>query len=128
MGPAVRAAAIGLVGTAMVLVLRRNTAELALLLVMAVCVVIIWQVSDALLTIIDYVSVLSSLSSLSEDVLMPVFRSVGIGLTARIAGDVCRDAGESGVASFIDFAGCVCCLYVTLPLVKKTVDMVQELI
>ncbi len=128
MEPAFKAAAVGLVGTAVVLLLRRNTSELALLLVIAVCAVIIWQIADVLTAIMDYAAVLVDLSSLADDILLPVIRSVGIGLTVRIAGDICRDAGEGGIASFIDFAGCVCCIYVALPLVKRTIEMIQEIL
>ena len=59
-----------------------------------------------------------------------VFRSawtVGIALVVRVGGDLCRDAGESALASAVETAGSICALLAALPLLRQVLHMLSEL-
>ena len=61
---------------------------------------------------------LADTAGLSPAVLAPVIKTAGIAIVTRIAAEVCRDAKESGVASFVETAGAMLALAVSLPLLE----------
>ena len=70
---------------------------------------------------------LTRLAKLDADVVEPVIKVVGISIVTRIGCEVCRGAGEGGIASFVDVAGTVLSLAAALPLVNGVVALIAEL-
>ena len=57
----------------------------------------------------------------------PILKCVGIAMAARLGSDVCRDAGQTAVASSLETCGAVCALYVSLPLLKALLRTIGAL-
>ena len=53
--------------------------------------------------------------------------SSGIALVVQVGGNLCRDAGESALASVVETAGTLCALLAALPLLRAVLDMLMEL-
>ena len=53
---------------------------------------------------------------------------MGIAVLTRISAEVCRDAGESGIAASVETAGAVLALWVALPLLRAVLDTVTGLL
>lgn len=64
---------------------------------------------------------------LSSAYTAPVIKCVGIGICAKLGSDLCRDAGQTAVASTVELCGAGCALYVSLPLVKTLLGLLGEL-
>jgi len=124
----VRVAVAGLAASCICVLLRKSAPEMAVLSALAACVYCFFALSGTLEAVRDYILMLSELSGLSFDVLKPVFQCLGLGLVAKYASDGAKDAGQGAIASVIDFAGSICCLYVTLPLAKRTIDLVEAML
>lgn len=60
----------------------------------------------------------------SGNVILKVF---GISFAVEATSDVCRDAGENSLASKIETLGKVEILIVTLPLIKRILEIVKEI-
>jgi stage III sporulation protein AD len=67
-------------------------------------------------------------AQISPVVLAIVFKAVGISIVTKLSSDVCRDAGQSSVASGIELAGAFAALYIALPLFKTVMDMIKSLV
>ena len=52
---------------------------------------------------------------------------IGIALVVQVGGNLCRDAGESALASVVETAGTLCALLAALPLLRAVLDMLLEL-
>ena len=61
------------------------------------------------------------------NLIRPLYKTLGIALVTRIGGDLCRDAGESALASALDAAGSVCALLVALPLLTDVMNILLAL-
>ena len=57
-----------------------------------------------------------------------VVKVVVISLITKIAVEICKGAGEGGLAAMVDTAGTVLALAGALPLVQEVVDMVVEML
>ncbi len=61
-----------------------------------------------------------------EDYAALMLKALGIGLTVRITGDVCRDLGEETLAGGLELAGRLEILLLCLPLMKELLALLQE--
>ena len=67
-------------------------------------------------------------AGLSPAVLAPVVKTSGIAILTRLAAELCRDAGESGIAAFVETAGAACALCAAVPLLETVLTMVTGLL
>lgn len=116
--------------TAVVLgtVLRRQTPELALLLVVCAGVWMVSRVAVGLSAALALMDELARLSGLSEELLEPVVKTVVLSILTRLTAEICRAAGEGGVAAFVETAGTVLALVAALPLVRAVAVLMAEML
>ena len=77
--------------------------------------------------LLDFLSELGDRSGVSRQLLVPLYKTVGISLVVKVGGDLCRDAGESALASVVETAGSVCALLAALPLLRAVLSLLLEL-
>ena len=123
-----RAVVIGVMGAALVLVLRRGSPEIGLLLAIAVSVLVLGFGVSLIRQIIEFAQTLQAAAGLAPELISPVIRTVGIGLITRIAVDICKDAGQGAIASTVELAGTVTALYIALPLMQTVFAMIERLL
>lgn len=126
--PVIKVAVLAVFGTVAALMIKRSNAEMAAVLSIAVCAVALYAVFSLVDPILELMGRAKEFAGLSGAVLSPVLKCVGIGLTSRIAADLCRDGGQGAVASTVELMGAVGGLYAALPLVSTLLDMLEELV
>ena len=62
-------------------------------------------------------------AGVSAALTLPVLKSLGITVVGRFSGEICRDAGQSAVASALETCSAAAALYAALPLVKLVVSL-----
>ena len=124
----VKVAAGAITAAVLGVVLRKNTPELALLLALAAGLWMVALVADGLGAVVALMEELTSLASLSEELREPVVKTVALSILTRLTAEVCKSAGEGGVAAFVETAGTVLALVVALPLVRAVVLMMTEML
>ena len=120
--------AVGVTAVALSAVLKKNTPELAPLLALAAGVWMLALVADGLGAVIALMDELAQQAGLSEALLEPVVKTVALSILTRLTVEICRGAGESGVAAFVETAGTVLALLVALPLVRAVAQLMGELL
>ncbi|MDL2273617.1 stage III sporulation AC/AD family protein [Oscillospiraceae bacterium OttesenSCG-928-G22] len=56
----------------------------------------------------------------------PLFKGLGIAVLTKLASSVLADAGEKALSSYVDMAGALAALYVSLPLLSAALDMLKS--
>ena len=97
----VKVAAGAITAAVLGVVLRKNTPELALLLALAAGLWMVALVADGLGAVVALMEELTSLAGLSEELLEPVVKTVALSILTRLTAEVCKSAGEGGVAAFV---------------------------
>lgn len=120
--------AVGVTAVVLSAVLRKNTPELALLLVLAAGVWMLVLVADGLGVVVALMEELADQAGLSETLLEPVVKTVALSILTRLTAEICRSAGEGGVAAFVETAGTVLALLAALPLVRAVAQLMGELL
>lgn len=128
MSDIVRIAAAAVAAALCCTVLRKQTPELALALALVGGTAVLWMALSSLEYATGFLSELADTAGLSSSVLAPVLKVTGISIVTHTAVELCRDAKESGVAAFLEFAGTVTALAVTVPLIQAVLATVSGLI
>ena len=121
----VKITALCVVGAVLALVVKKGSPEQALVLLCASAVGL-WMLVDSLREIVALLQELGERSGLPGALFVPLYKTVGIGLTVRLGGALCRDAGSGALAALVETAGTVCALLAALPLLRAVLELVME--
>ena len=121
-------AAVGVTAVVLSAVLRKNTPELALLLALAAGLWMLALTASGLGAVVELMNELAEQAGLSEVLLEPVVKTVALSILTRLTVEICRSAGEGGVAAFVETAGAVLALLAALPLVRAVAQLMGELL
>ena len=124
----VKVAAVAIAAAELGTVLRKSTPELALLLALCAGLWITGVAAGGLGTVVALMEELAGLSGLSEELLEPVVKTVALSILTRLTAEICRSAGEQGIAAFVETAGTVLALAVALPLVRAVTVLMAEML
>ena len=121
-------AAVGVTAAICGVMLRQRTPEVGLVLSLTACALLLRHTLPMMETIRDVLKEVAVLAELSPEILSPMLRTVGLAVVTKLASSLCRDAGESGVASFLEVAGGAAAVMTALPLLKMVLGLVMELL
>ena len=124
----VKIAAIAVAAALCSVVVKKNVAELGMVLALCAGAIILSCSLGALEGVKELMDTLADTAGLSPAVLAPVVKTVGIAVLTRVSAELCRDAKEGGIAAFVDTAGAAAALFVSLPLLKTVLSMVTGLL
>jgi len=121
--------AVGLITTAIVVLLRQNNAHTYALLLSTIAGVIIFA---ALINKIGYViqvfEDLAGRANVNQFYLGTILKIVGIAYLAEFGSQVCRDAGEGSIAGRIEFAGKIFIIVLAIPIVAAVLESIIRLL
>lgn len=110
------------------LLLKKSNPEMGLPLALVVCAGGFAVMAGLLGPILKLLEGARRLSGLSDALFYPVVKSVGIGICAKLACEVCKDSGQGAMAGCVETLGAVCALYAALPLMETLLDMLEEMV
>ena len=123
-----QAVALGIVGTVCAAAIKKQIPDMALVLTLCAAALILSVAIGAFRPVRELMDVLADRAGLSAAVLGPVIRTVGVALLTRVSAELCRDAGERGIASAVEVAGGACALVICLPLFEAVIQLILELL
>lgn len=121
-------AVVAIAGALCAVVVKPHAREIALAVSLCTGAVILAGVLQAAGEIRALFSALAEAAGLAPAVLSPMLKTVGISILTRITAALCRDAGEGGVATFVEVAGAALALVVTAPLLRAVLDTLSALL
>ena len=124
----VKIAAIAVAAALCSVVVKKNVAELGMVLALCAGAIILSCSLGALEGVKELMDTLADTAGLSPAVLAPVVKTVGIAVLTRVSAEIIRDATKGGIAAFVETAGAAAALFVSLPLLKTVLSMVTGLL
>ena len=120
-------AAVCVLAAILSLLLKKTTPQTGLLLALAAAVAVFLFLLRQLGELMDFLREMSVAGGIRQEFISPLYKTIGIALVVKIGGNLCRDAGESALASLIETAGTLCALLVSLPLMRIVLATLMEL-
>lgn len=121
--------AVGLVASVIIVLIRQShAASLATLLSIVVGVGIFTVMVPKIALVMKVLQELSDRAQINQFYLTTLLRIIGIAYIAEFGAQVCRDAGESAVASRVEFAGKVLIMVLAIPIIVAILETVVRLL
>ena len=120
--------AFGLIATVLIVVVKSQRPELAVLLSVAAGVILFLMVLGKIGAIMDVIKDLASRSGISMVYLGTILKIIGIAYIAEFGAQICRDAGEGAVATKIEFAAKILIMVLAVPIVVAVLQALLKLV
>ncbi|NLH95741.1 MAG: stage III sporulation protein AD [Clostridiaceae bacterium] len=118
---------IGLVSTVILLILRRQKPEIAVLAGTAAGAVIFMIIAAKLSAVADLLEEYAARADISPMYFTAVLKITGIAYIAEFGAEICRDAGEGAIAAKIEMAGKVIIIALAVPIITSLLDLVLKI-
>ena len=118
---------IGLVATSLIIILRKQRPEFALMASIATGSVIFMMVASRLASIIELLGTYADKAEIKPVFFTTVLKVMGIAYITEFGSDICRDAGENAIASKIELAGKITIVALAVPVITALLDMVIKI-
>lgn len=122
----IKGSVIGVIASVLGLLLKKNMPEFALLLTVSAAAAIIGFALSIFGNIKDFVFEIAEKGAVSSALLAPLIKCVGISICAKLASDICKDAGFSVSASAVELVASAAALYAALPLMRAVLKMTES--
>jgi len=120
--------ALGLTATALIVVVRSQRPDLAVLLSLTAGAVIFMLVLGKIGAVLDVIKELANKAGISMIYLGTLLKIVGIAYIAEFGAQICRDAGEGAIAVKIEFAAKVLIMVLAVPIVVAVLQSLLKLL
>jgi len=117
-------AVTGVMGAILAITIKKQSPEIALIITIAASVLIFLMVLPMLTEVIGVLSSVGQLLDGGMQYVSLAFRVIGVAYIAELGASVCKDAGETAIASKIDLGGRVIIMVLAMPVVVDIVNTV----
>jgi stage III sporulation protein AD len=124
----VQVVGLAIVSVVLLLVIRQQRPEIAVLLALVVGLAVFFLVAQRLVAILDFLRDLASRARVDSLYLNTILKIVGIAYIAEIGAQVCRDAEDTTIASKVELAGKVLILVLAMPIVMAILETILKIL
>ena len=124
----IKVIAIGLVTSFACMFVKQIKPEIAIIIGLAGSVIMLILSVNMVISIANSFKTIFVKTGLTDSVLAPVFKIIGIGYLCEFSANLCADTGNNSVAEKILFAGKVMILLVSLPIINIVIDTILGLL
>ena len=118
----------GIIAVSLIIILKQQKQEIALLCVVASSVIMLTFIFDDLKNVISLIDKLVIDSAIDSSFLKIILKVIGISYMVEFGKDICKDAGENAIANKIEMAGKVIIVSLSIPVIASLLNIVAELV
>ncbi|MBR6807118.1 MAG: hypothetical protein IKM46_01930 [Clostridia bacterium] len=119
---AVQICALGIIAVFAVILMRDSGAPHPESIVIILAIIVFFRVTDSISDIVGFIFSISEGTGVSDYVKLLV-KAAGIAYIVDFAAGLCRDAGEGGVAAYVEMAGRCEIVLLTLPIARELLEI-----
>lgn len=119
---------IGLIALIIIVILKQYKPEFAMYVSLGAGILIFAIIATKLSGIIDVLKNLASKSSINSGFLVLLIKITGIAILTEFAVSVCKDSGESAIASKVDLGGKVIIISMSIPIMSSLLETIIKIL
>lgn len=119
--------AIGIIATILAVILREQKPEIALQVSIVTGLIIFVFVITKLNSVLTVLKYFASKTNIDLLYFTTILKVIAIAYIAEFGAQVCKDAGESSIASKIEFGGKVLIMIMAIPILAALMDIITKL-
>lgn len=124
----IKATAGVLITLILCLIISKQGKDMATLLVLAVCCMVLTAAITYLKPVLDFFQKLESIGNLDSGLVKTLLKAVGIGLLAEIAGLVCSDSGNSAMGKVLHILASAAILALSVPIFTQLLELIETIL
>lgn len=123
----VQIAALGMIAAVLIVIVKSNKPEIAIIISIAAGVLIFFLIISRLATVISLLEDYSKRVNIDSIYITTLLKIIGIAYIAEFGAEVCRDAGETNIASKIELAGKVTIVALAVPIITSLLELIVRI-
>ncbi len=123
-----KSAAGVLIAIVIALILSKQGKDLAVLLIIAVCCMVIVAAVSYLSPITELLNHLQTVGKLDSDTFHIMLKSVGIALISEVTSLICTDAGNAAMGKTLQFLSTAVILWLSIPLLNELLELLDTIL
>lgn len=117
-----------LIAVILSLTVSKQGKELAILLGIAVCCMVLVAAVNYLKPVMDLISTLQTVGNMDSQWISIMLKAAGIGLVSELASLICTDSGNAALGKAIHILACAAILWLSIPLMNALISLLQKLL
>lgn len=119
---------IGLIALIIIVIIKQYKPEFAIYVSLGAGILIFALIAAKMSGIIDILKSLANKTSINNDFLVLLIKITGIAILTEFAVSVCKDSGESAIASKIDLGGKVIIMSMSIPIMSSLLETIIKIL
>ena len=119
---------IGIIATLLAMILRQQKPELGIFISIAAGLLIFFLILGKLSGVVDILYKMVQKSQVDTIYISILLKIIGIAYLTEFGANICRDAGESAIASKIELGGKVIIMVMALPILVGLMEVILKII
>ena len=119
---------IGLISLILIIIIKQYRPEFAVYVSLIAGALILILVLDKMSGVINLLSNLANKTSINKDFIFLLIKITGIAFLTEFAVSICKDAGESAIATKIDMGGKVMIIAMSIPIISSLLETIIKVL
>ena len=119
---------IGLIALLLIIIIRQYKPEFTVYISLVAGILILVCILPKISAILDMLNSLVSNASINSSFLVLLLKITGIAFLTEFAVSICRDAGESAIATKMDMGGKVVIISMSIPILAGLLETVTKIL
>ncbi|MBR1802588.1 MAG: stage III sporulation protein AD [Clostridia bacterium] len=119
---------VGLISLIIIVIVKQYRPEFVIYVSIMAGVLILSLVLGKLGAIIDLLTSLSNKTSINNEFLVLLIKITGIAFLTEFAVSICKDSGETAIASKVDIGGKVLIISMSIPIIASLLETILRIL
>lgn len=119
---------IGLISLIVIIIIKQYRPEFAVYVSLIAGALILVLVIDKMSGVINLLTNLANKTSINKDFIFLLIKITGIAFLTEFAVSICKDAGESAIATKIDMGGKVMIIAISIPIISSLLETIIKIL
>ena len=119
---------VGLIALIIIIILKQYKPEFTVYVSIIAGAIIIFMVMDKLTSVVGLLTNLTSRTGTGSTFLKILLKITGIAILTEFAVSICKDSGETAIASKIDLGGKIIIISVSIPIITALLELLIQIL
>lgn len=115
---------VGLTALIILIIVKQYRPEFSIYISLIAGAIILVMVIDKISAIINLLTSISNKGGMNSEFLNILLKITGIAILTEYAVSICKDAGETAIASKIDFGGKIVIISISIPIIVSLLELI----
>ena len=119
---------MGLIALVIIIIVKQYKPEFTIYVSLAAGILILGMTFDTVTQIINLIESYAQKVSISNKFVIVLLKITGIAILAEFATSICKDAGESAIASKIDIGSKILIISTSIPIISSLLEVILKVL